>query len=57
MELLKDETKQRRLMFLVSGAILGGICGYMVNNTFLGSAIGILVAVAVAGKIEDEKRT
>ncbi|MBD3388141.1 MAG: hypothetical protein GF416_03755 [Candidatus Altiarchaeales archaeon] len=50
----EDQAKKQRILFLVVGAVAGGILGpFMpfINDMFLGSAIGIVAGVLIGTKL------
>jgi hypothetical protein len=42
--------KKTRITYLAAGAIIGGISGYLIGNTFLGSSVGMVAGVILGGK-------
>lgn len=45
--------KKTRLMYFVSGALLGGVLGAIVDQPLAGSGIGMVVGVIMASKKEE----
>ena len=53
MEEDKDSSRKFRIKYLVGGAIVGGLIGALLGNPFLGSSVGMALAVIWATRIID----
>ena len=47
-----DGSKKQRAIYFASGAILGGIAGFFVDQVLVGSSVGMLVAVLLLSRKE-----